>query len=775
MIEPMRKQIKEPVHGYGFIFALIGILILVLLGGGTHILAQGFALLLAGWFLLKFPPRGSLGRGFNVGALIFLMGGALWMLPGGLGFLPDWRIAGTEALGMDFSATSSVHPLRSIEAFLMLAAGLAWLYALNGLSLNMTGRKRIFFAITTLGLFFALVTIMAMRFGWHYPGSALGEPFTFFAAPGQMEGMLLLLGIFSFCFGMESLTHRSPHHLIGIPASAACFIALLLGQYFTELLFFFIAMGLYCLLQIWSAEVKIWKKCVIGLTSYVILILALTANGGLTDLAHKAELPVKAWQMFIDMPLTGIGLGNYSSFAPHYFEVWQANTAMAYPNDFMWVACAMGIVGFVGFTGMLLGIFRELNLSKIGRLGSLRLGAFLAVLIYLLIGFSGEPRHALALVYFTLMVLVLALPLGRRKGKSLPPRLWKGCGSLFFLVGSLWMFGGMTGLSVHSELILENNKQDFGRTLAEEDVPEAINALNRLVKIDPLNWYWYHERAKLLLKIRERDEAENDFKRALLVEPNLVSPAYEEGKAWFGYLGSKAELAWAEALRRAGPEASGLFERMVQRGKGNAFQAPVLLSLSRLDREYAVGYLEQVGKAGFLEELGRYLESDPALAQFDRRQRTRIMLCWVWSGEFRESGRYMEQYASSLNMAWYLQSYIFQNEARFDEALELLHAGLTEPRLPEAETDPTKIALLERELAGMPRNYGVGLQLLSVRIEQKDFFGGLRLVNELLEYNDAPMELFYWQAELYSQLGNSVESWLSLENYARKQLNLQRE
>jgi hypothetical protein len=49
-IEPMRKQIKEPVYGRGFIYALIGISILVLLGGGTHVLAQGFALLLAGWF-----------------------------------------------------------------------------------------------------------------------------------------------------------------------------------------------------------------------------------------------------------------------------------------------------------------------------------------------------------------------------------------------------------------------------------------------------------------------------------------------------------------------------------------------------------------------------------------------------------------------------------------------------------------------------------------------------------------------------------------------------
>jgi hypothetical protein len=34
-------------------------------------------------------------------------------------------------------------------------------------------------------------------------------------------------------------------------------------------------------------------------------------------------------------------------------------------------------------------------------------------------------------------------------------------------------------------------------------------------------------------------------------------------------------------------------------GKDNAYQAPVLLSLSRLDLEYGVIYLEKVEKAAF--------------------------------------------------------------------------------------------------------------------------------------------------------------------------------
>ena len=770
----MKNRSNEPFVGEGFIYALIGITILILLGGGTHVVAQGFALLLAGWFLLKFPPRGSLGPWVNTSTLIFILGGAMSFLPGGLGFLPDWRVTGMEVLGMDFSGFSSVRPLQSAEAFLMVVASLAWFYVMSQLSLNMNGRRWIFFGITSLGLIFAVLVILGMRCGFEYPGSAMTGSFTFFAAQGQMGLLLLLFGIFSFCYGMESLTHRSPLHLIGIPASAACFIALIYGNYTIELLFFFIGMGFYSAPRIWVLGAKLWQKLATGLVFYGILFVALTADGGLVELTSKAELPVKTWQMFVDMPLTGIGLANYLSLAPHYFEVWQAKTEIAYPNDFMWVASGMGIFGVLGFAGILYGVFRQLDFLKMCRLGSFRLIAFLASLIYLCIGFSGESRHALALVYFVLLILVLAFPLERPKNKGLPLMLWKGCGGLFLAVGCLWIFGSITGLPVHSELALENSKQKFGKAQAETNLSDSINALDRLVKIDPMNWYWYHERAKLLLEIRERNQAEDDFKRALLVAPNLTSPAFEEGKAWFEHFDSRAEAAWAEALRRAGQEAPELFERMLQFGKTDLYKVPILLRLSRLDPEYAVTYLEQAEKARFLEELNRYLEGDPALEQFSRSQRTRIVLRWVWLAEFKGPKRYLDQYASSLNLAWYIQAFAFQNEVRIGEALELLRAGVTAPSLPLAEVDPGKIALLEREVASRPRNYKVGLQLLSVRLEQENLIEALQLVNKLLEYSDAPEELFYWQSELYYQRGNLVDSWLSMETYARRVLNLQR-
>ena len=767
---------KEPIIGMDFIYALVGIATLILLGGGGHVFAQGFALLLAGILLLRCPPQASLGLWFNVGALVFLLGGLMGFLPGGLGLQSGWREIGTGVHQLDLPASSTIRPMQSVEAFLMLAACLCWFYSLSQIRLNASSRKWILFWVSVFCLCLGAAAILGLRYGWNYPGSGMGGPFSFFSEPGQMGFLLLVCGVFAFGFGLESLTHRSVLYLVGLPAAAGCFIALVLGRHFTALLLFFVGMGLYCGFRIFGAHLKLRLRFLAVISLYGVLIFTLSLNGGLLDLAKQIRLPVKAWQMFIETPLTGIGLGNFPIVMVHYYETWQSGIeAVGYPNDFMWVACTMGIVGLLGFLAMWVGVVRGLELSKIARVGSLRLATMLVCFIYLLIGFTGEERHALALVYFVLLMLALSYPLGDRFKGRVPSWLWRGCGYIFLIAGSVWMLGSLSRMPVHSQLISGAGGLQYGKAQAEEDLYQSLNSLNRLIEMEPTYWYWYHERAKLMLEMRERTKAELDFNRALFLEPHLTGPAFLEGEAWFGHKGIKAENAWREALKRAGREAPGLFKRMVQGGKSSPYKAPVLLKLSREDPRYGVVYLEQLEKVVFLQELNRYLKADPALEQFNREQRTRIILSWVRHGEYEGPERYMEQYASSLNDAWYLQSYIYQNGARFEEALSLLRSGLTVPDLPEPEVEPSKIALLEREIASKRRNYEVGLQLISIHLAQEAYEEGIFLTQRLLEYSDAPPEILYWQAEFFFGKGNAVESWLSFEAYAQTALNLQKQ
>ena len=764
---------KEPLVGMDFIYALVGIAALILLEGGGHVLVQGFALLLTGFLLLKCPPQASLGRWFNVGALVFLMGGLMGFLPGGLGFQSGWREIGTGVHQLDLPFSSTIRPMQSLEAFLMLAACLCWFYSLSQIRLNLSSRKWILFWVSVFCLCIGVAAILGLNYGWNYPGSTLAESFTFFREPGQMGFLLLLCGVFAFGFGLESLTHRSSLYLIGLPGAVACFIALIQEQHFVALLLFFVGMGLYCGLRIFGAQLKLGLRLLAVILLYSIIILTFSLEGGLFDLIKQVRLPVKAWQMFIEMPLTGIGLGNFPIVMVHYFEPWQPGIPLVgHPNDFMWIACTMGIVGLLGFLAMLVGIVRGIELSQIARLGSLRLAAIITCIVYLLIGFTGEGRQALALVYFALLMLALSYPLGDRFKGRMPSWLWRGCGYIFLITGSVWMLGGLARMPVHSQLITEARELQYGKAQLEEDLYQSLNSLNRLIELEPVYWYWYHERAKLMLEMRENAKAELDFNRARFLEPHLTGPAFLEGEAWFGHKGSMAEQAWREALKRAGRDAPGLFERMAE-GGNTSNKAPILLRLSREDPRYGVIYLEQLEKAAFLQELNQYLAADPALGQFNREQRTRIVLSWVRHGEYEEPARYMDQYASSLNYAWYLQSYIYQNGARFEEALALLRSGLTVPNLPEPEVEPAKIALLEREIASKSRNYEVGLQLISIRLSQEAHEDGIILTQRLLEYSDAPPEILYWQAEFYFRKGNVVESWLSFEAYAQAVLNLQ--
>ena len=758
-----------------FIYALVGIAILILLGGGGPVLAQGFALLLTGILLLRCPPQASLGRWFNVGALVFLLGGLMGFLPGGLGLQSGWREIGTGVHQLDLPFTSTIRPMQSVEAFLKLAACLCWFYCLSQIRLNASSRKWILFWISVFCLCIGAVAILGLRYGWSYPGSSLEGSFSFFSEPGQMGFLLLVCGVFAFGFGFESLTHRSGLYLIGLPAAAGCFTALILGGHFTALLLFFVGMGLYCGLRIFGADLKFRLRLFAVISLYSVVIFTLSLNGGLLDLAQQIRLPIKAWQMFIETPLTGIGLGNFPIVMVHYYETWQSGIpSVDYPNDFMWVACTMGIVGLLGFLMMWVGIVKGIELSKIARVGSLRWITLLACFIYLLIGFTGEERHALALVYFALLLLALSFPMSDRFKGRVPSWLWRGCGYIFLIAGSVWMLGSLARMPVHSQLISEAEEVQYRRAQAEEDLLQSLNSLNRLIELEPAYWYWFHERAKLMLEIRELGKAELDFNRAGFLEPYLTGPVFLEGEAWFGQMGVKAEHAWREALKRAGREAPELFKRMVQGGKSSPSKAPVLLKLSREDPRYGVICLEQVEKAVFFQELNRYLKADPALGQFNREQRTRIMLRWVRLGEFQEPARYMEQYASSLNYAWYLQSYIYQNGARFKEALSLLRSGLTMPDLPEPEVESAKIALLEREMASQGRNYKVGLQLISICLAEEAYEAGINLTQQMLEYSDAPPEILYWQAEFYFRKGNMVESWLSFELYAQKVLSLQK-
>ena len=114
-----RSSPAVPAECAGFIWALLGVCVLILLGGGHHACALGFALVLPGLALLIRPPVRSLGKWMDFG-VVGVLGTLLFaFVPLFYWKFPEWRVAAVEDFGIELPWTLSVQPWVSFEAWLL--------------------------------------------------------------------------------------------------------------------------------------------------------------------------------------------------------------------------------------------------------------------------------------------------------------------------------------------------------------------------------------------------------------------------------------------------------------------------------------------------------------------------------------------------------------------------------------------------------------------------------------------------------------------------------
>lgn len=767
----LRKMKNEPFIGANYIAALIFLAILILFGGGSHVFTLGFALIITGVLMLRRPPIYGLGPWFDSGALLFVLGGVLtfFVSTGSL------SIELTDPLNSELVEGIHRHYWLGLEEFCIVLTCLAWLYLSTNSRLNSKGRLYVYTTVAFLGLLLGAISILGNYHSWSFPGSAEGIGFSFFAEEGQMATLLLTIGIFSFCFGLESLVQRSPLHLVGILGGMSCFFALMISKNTDQLIFFFIGLAIYYVTRLWVAELKIMHKIIIGFIFACTLFVILSNYIEIAKLAEKTLVPVDAWGIFWSNPFLGVGLGHYDDWIPLFREVpISAYKKAALPNDFLWLLAGLGISGLCAVSLMLIGFLKELRLSQIIRPGAYRFIPLIAVCIYILFGFKGYPRHAIALVFLVLFFLALALPIVDRKSNKIPKWFWSGCGFVLIGIGSLWVLGAVFSMPFHSSIYKEKQEALYQKASKQEDWYEALEKLNVLSRLEPFNWKWYGEKGKIALELSDLDGARNEFKRASIVEPHYVESAYNAGYEWLELDLREAEKMWLIALDKSGKGAAELYEQLLIEGAENYRQTLVLERISKANPRFGVIWLESLDKTRFEQAVSEYLDSSDALAQFNKEERMRIFDRWVNFGDSEHTDRFLKKYPASVTYPWYLQSHVLKNSARFEEAAGILRRALKVPVLPKFRYSPSNITLLEREIAAEPTGFKKRLQMISLCVKQKDYLRGLELVEKYLRIPGAPIELYFWEGEFNFQKEDFVNSWLSFDAYARKMLNLKK-
>lgn len=774
-----------PAVWRSYLYGFAGVLLLILLGGGYHILALSWSLLLPGLALLYRPPQQSPGLWVDRLALLFLGLLLLGLIPAFYWPDPDWRGAAVEGFQLDLPASLTVQPWMTIEAWLSVLAGLAWFYAATSWPINFNGRKRfyVFFSLA-LGLLAALV-LWGQYQQVLYPGAEAAGTFSFSPDPQQTIVFLAVGGVAAFGFFMTAVGTRQIHPVLGLVTALLCAAALVWTYSGAGGALLFVGLLLWYCLQLKFGRMP---KNVTRIFPLLLLLLApvlldfvsidhLRAERVRTDQAvadFEATTPLvkDVFAMIKDAPLTGHGLGNFTAVFPQYqSQLTQVEPWRGPESDVLWFTAEAGLLGFLALLAFLLAFFARCAGFNQGPSSSYRVVALVALLVFLLATFVHVPGHQPGTVYFVMLLAALTMPTSSRPVPPIMPLLgWRILGSFLVLCGLLWGLAGLSGLPLHSKVALAKYQSAIEDELTGETDRSAASAADQWVGLEPLNWRAYHQRAlRHLVLSQDEAAAVADFRRARFVAPRSGLVALEEGIAWASRDSGRALAAWREMFGLTLMDRERAYARLLEAAEPHRDLLVGLSELSELSMDFRLAYWQHLKREDFMRELSRGLEKDPDLSAYTVEQRGTLLEKWIQDGDKAAAERFLLAYESTLNRPWWLWSQLRKNQARFEEAVQHIRESIAAPKLPEQKLNGLSLERLINEFEVSPDNMLRGAALLQYYIGENNYRAIREVTEQMIEAEEnTPKYVRYWHAESYFHLRDYIESWFQFELYLKQ-------
>lgn len=527
------------------LFAAGLIVVAIFMGGATQRNAQALIFAGMGILMILFPPA-SPGWRWMLAALGLLAFSATGFLPGESFHPGHWRESVSEA-GIPLSSTHSPQPRLTLEAWLLLAAGILWAGWIIAIPWDSNSRRHAarFFSAGILGL--ALCVLAQWHYGWQPPGWLSQEGHGPFPNRNHTAHVLALGGVVAVGCGADAFRcgffRMVPWVLIACISLAALATTYSRGG----------ILMLFAALAYWNVTAalarKSWKVLLLGLSGLCIAAAVLLVSGGPVAArfaggqGSSVGFRIRIWEdtlaLITDSPWLGTGLGNFAALFPFYRSASVIQSSIIHPeNDWLWLISEAGwLAAFcaIALCAITLGGAFPNRRGTQRRLRGTALAASLAALLH---SFVDVPAHRLG----TWMAAAFVMVIARRDVLTLPSRTsaltWRVLGLSLVGLAAWWVNVRDHGKRAETQLMT-------GKFSSAE--ASATFAIHRA----PLEWRPYFTRAMARASVGNMIEAVGDFRRARFLDPHLVLIPIEEGRFWAAREPALALAAWKEALHRA--------------------------------------------------------------------------------------------------------------------------------------------------------------------------------------------------------------------------------
>ncbi len=535
-------SLKWPTH----LLAAVLILVAIFWGGATERVPQGVVLAGMGMLMLFAPPTAWPERKWLLVVGAWLVLAAVPLLPAIFFYRASWRDI-IEGSGISISDALSPQPRLTGEAWLLLAAGIAWtswLMVTPWTSGARTLAARVFVCGLTLLAFFVVVQ---WSLGWSPPGWLSAERHGPFPNRNHTAHVLALGGVLAVGCGADALRRGRLRMMPWMVAGGMILAGLAASYSRGGIVMLFWALGL------WVASVAYTRKSLkillLGLSALFMAaammlvfggpVAARFAGGADSSVGFRLRIWNDASALASDSPWCGAGLGNFAGLFPFYRATSVIQSSIIHPeSDWLWLVTETGWLAtacaFAAVVILLSGAFPNRRGSQ-RRLRSTALAASFAAVLH---GFVDVPGHRLGSALAAIFVMVLARKDTEPATPSrVAPIAWRVLGLSLVALGVWW-------LNVpNDEARAEALSQD-GRHAA------AVDRASRAIAREPLGWRPYFTRAVAQASQGKVLAAVADFRLARMLEPHHAIVPLQEGKLWIGLQPELAFTAWQDALAR---------------------------------------------------------------------------------------------------------------------------------------------------------------------------------------------------------------------------------
>ncbi len=754
------------------------------LGSSYRPWAWGALSIWLGLMMVVFPPKRPPGGWLGALMVVLLAGLGAAFLPRWIQPTPSWRVTLEDVFGIATGEMLSAQPWISLDCIALFGLAMAWVCVLLDPPWTLK-QRHLLHQFFVAGLFLIVGISLVGFFAksslpfWHNE-----RFFGPFPNRNQMATLLAMAVLLTFPPLIEDFRGKNPRTLFWSFCLAVFLCAIVLNYSRAGLLL------VICGGMLWALLLSVFRKTHLPITlmaSTMVLFAGLflffggdtlkrfmgvegKEMSGPALLGFRIEIYRDAFAMIFQMPVFGVGLGNFEPVFQFYREVSKKPVRVIHPeSDWLWMIAEAGAPWAILFTvGLLLFARRAFPLERSRHIG-FRLMAISVAAAVAFHGLFDVSGHRLGSVFPAMFIFALAIDPLRKVRRESPVfcSFMRIFGLVFILYGSLQMKWGSAKLPAPGFGKWLALREETDKALASGQYEIALESANQALAIAPLDWRLYFQRALAKAQIGEPWwEIASDFRRARALEQFDYKLPLAESKFW-----AKANrpllagAAWREATRRS-PKPLGWrdVEMTLEDLAKSAELRNVFRDLAGKDREQLLDFLLSGTPEEFEELLAEWLSEDPELASWSPDEKRKLFAIWWQLGDRNEMVRSAMSRPDWLAQCWEMAAIYSLEKDDACSAFRLADRFVTKPTLPPVDN---KSSLQELQSA-YGKNKGNFLSSYSL-YERLRLTGksdeALSVASTMAEYPGAP---HYWYYLLAKNLGDRAkwnEAWRAIKEY----------